>query len=167
MNVLAMSAALLLGADDPGLIGPAPEPVMVGHRVYVPTPGGIRQDWHVVPYAGRRFGLPRTGHEVRYLSKMAEGHAISMARRSHQDHNGWEQRFVRVNATINPREAWEICAESWPGQSLWESSLDAWGCWRQSPGHWSRANSKTYLYGAGIARSSRGIHYTCIIGTWR
>lgn len=124
---------------------------------------------HPVLEAGLKAGanLPKQGVTDNYLMGLAEVHARSMATRQHQDHNGWDHRFQDIYRTLpNMKEASEICAESWPDETMEEAAAGCWKDWKQSPGHWRTANGKPDLYGVAMARGKNGIWYICIIAVW-
>ncbi|MHC4300927.1 MAG: spore germination YkwD domain-containing protein [Planctomycetota bacterium] len=141
----------LLGCE-PALPSPEPEPKEPAK--YTRT--------HPVILAGAGHGLVEHGRENYIISRLAQEHADSMARRQHQDHNGFESRARRIMAN----EVSEICAESWPGQSKEEAAAGCWMDWAQSPSHWRTANGKPILYGVAMSQGSNGIWYVCIIATW-
>ena len=166
LAVLLAVAPVVKGAEPP-----LHNPLLYGHRVVYRTVSGGQANTHILTYAGfcapQRPALPYYSAEHPRLSQIAEQHAWSMARRCHQDHSGFAGgRSSQVMQIAGCREASEICAESWPNQTLWEASLDAWWCWRQSPSHWRTANGRPRLYGAGIARGRNGIWYSCIVAAW-
>ena len=53
----------------------------------------------------------------------------------------------------------EVCAESWPGQTLVEAAEECVDCWRQSPGHWDHVRRRHALFGYDIQRGRNGIWY--------
>jgi hypothetical protein len=129
---------------------------LLGCEPALPSPEPVTQEpapiVHPVIAAGADFGLVKHGKENPAISRLAKEHADSMARRQHQDHNGFEVS--------------EICAESWPGQSKEEAAAGCWMDWAQSPSHWRTANGKPILYGVAMSQGSNGIWYVCIIATW-
>lgn len=174
VGILVLFVVLLLGiltsAAEGAELSPR-KPLLYGHRVVYSTVSGRQANIHILTYAGfcapQHPALPYYSAEHLELSKLAEQHARSMARRCRQDHNGWEGgRFYSSMRASGCPEVSEICAESWPGQTLWEASLDAWKCWQQSPSHWRTANGRPTLYGAGIARGRNGVWYSCIVAAW-
>lgn len=132
-----------------------PEPAHTAPKQHVWT--------HPVIVAGAGCGLVELGTEMEGLSCLAKQHADSMARRQHQDHRGWEQRYSTI---VGAEEASEICAESWPGESQSEAAAGCWKDWKQSPSHWRTANGHPLRYGVGMSQGKNGIWYTCIIATW-
>jgi hypothetical protein len=128
-------------------------------------------DTHPVIEAGMEYNLPKHAISNNCLRMLAEKHARSMATRRHQDHKDWDNgrqmgRFWDIQIEMPGVEAREICAESWPGDSVKEAAAGCWDEWKTSPGHWSVANGKPDLYGVGMARSRKGIYYICIIAVW-
>jgi uncharacterized protein YkwD len=101
-----------------------------------------------------------------FLDVVAQAHADDMARRGHQDHNGFSDRAKEVKAEIDCKDVSEICAESWEGQNQTESASGAWKDWKKSRSHWRTANGKASEYGVGMALGKNGIWYSTIIATW-
>src|SRR5262245_50463705 len=76
-------------------------------------------------------------HFSPFLARQSESHAELQARIRLQGHHNWESRFHAINAQLpGGLVAQEVCAESWPGQSLIEAAEGCVDSWRQSPGHW-------------------------------
>lgn len=100
-----------------------------------------------------------------YLMSLAKQHADSMARRQHQDHNDFTERANAVFGKLG-MSASEICAESWKWQVndtpelLW---IEAFKCWKQSPGHWKVASKEHRAYGYAMAKGRNDVWYFCII----
>jgi uncharacterized protein YkwD len=106
-----------------------------------------------------------------FLDVVAQEHADDMAKREHQDHNGFFNkdgtgRYADVKKVIDCKEVSEICAESWEGQDQEAASKDAWKSWKKSKSHWKTANGKASEYGVGMAKGANGIWYSTIIATW-
>ncbi len=104
------------------------------------------------------------------LNKLAQEHANTMARVQRQSHDGFNRRFERARRELNIAEASEICAESWDHQEfasrreLWKEAVK---CWQTSPGHWRTASVRHYKIGVGLAKSSRGVWYMCLLAVDR
>ena len=94
------------------------------------------------------------------LSGEAERHSRHQARIRRQGHHQWDTRFHRINARL-PRglTAREVCAESWPGESLVEAALECVRSWRGSSGHWRAVRARHRVYGYDMKRGSNGIWY--------
>jgi uncharacterized protein YkwD len=101
-----------------------------------------------------------------FLDVVAQSHADDMAARQNQDHKGFSERAEEVKKQIDCKEVSEICAESWPGQSMQAAAKGSWKDWRKSRSHWKTANGKASEYGVGMALGKNGIWYSTIIATW-
>jgi hypothetical protein len=94
------------------------------------------------------------------LARETESHAFHQASIALQGHHNWESRFHAINARLPAGLlAQEVCAESWPGQSLVEAADDCVASWRQSPGHWEAVSSRHALFGYDMKRSTGGTWY--------
>lgn len=95
-----------------------------------------------------------------YLVSEAESHSAYQARIRLQGHHSWESRFHRINSRLpGGLLASEVCAESWPGESLLEAAIDCVQCWRLSSGHWRSVKAAHPVFGYDIRRGSNGIWY--------
>lgn len=132
---------------------------------------------HPILEAGKKFDprcdMLKYGITENYLTSLAEQHARSMATRQHQDHNGWERRYHNIHDEFRrgplPKDLGkvsEICAESWPGDTMATAAAGCWKDWKTSPGHWRTASGKPTRFGVGMARGKNGIYYICIIAVW-
>lgn len=94
------------------------------------------------------------------LLEEAEKHSRYQARIRRQGHHRWASRFPRINALL-PRglAAREVCAESWPGESLVEAAIECVRCWRLSSGHWSAVRARHRFYGYDMKRGKNGVWY--------
>ncbi len=94
------------------------------------------------------------------LVEAAQSHAQYQADIRLQGHHGWDRRFQELLAAL-PDDVmpYEVCAESWPGETLIEAAHECVRSWRQSSGHWQRVASKTRFYGYDMKRGSNGIWY--------
>lgn len=95
-----------------------------------------------------------------YLASQACQHSRHQARIRLQGHHNWEGRFRRINARL-PRGlvACEVCAESWPGETLVEAAIECVRCWRLSSGHWNSVRRRHPVYGYDMKRGSNGVWY--------
>ncbi len=95
-----------------------------------------------------------------YLTEEARKHSEHQARIRRQGHHNWERRFHRINAKL-PKGllACEVCAESWPGESLVEAAIECVRCWRLSSGHWEAVRAEHAVYGYDMRRGSNGVWY--------
>jgi hypothetical protein len=94
------------------------------------------------------------------LARETESHALHQASISLQGHHNWESRFHAINARLpGGLLAQEVCAESWPGQSLVEAADECVSSWRQSPGHWDAVRSRHALFGYDMKRGASGVWY--------
>ena len=87
-------------------------------------------------------------------------HSFHQASINLQGHHNWENRFHQINAQLPAGlVATEVCAESWPGQTLVEAAEECVHSWRQSPGHWSSVRERHPLFGFDIKRGRNGVWY--------
>jgi hypothetical protein len=94
------------------------------------------------------------------LVQEAARHAAHQARIRLQGHHGWEHRFHAINARLPAGHvANEVCAESWPGQTLIAAARECVSSWRQSPGHWNHVSQPAAYYGYDMQRSASGTWY--------
>ena len=107
------------------------------------------------------------------LAAEAESHAQHQANIRVQGHHSWESRFHRISGRLSSRRggSWapvEVCAESWPGQGLFDSAVECVHSWRQSSGHWSAVRSSQSAYAYDMKRGSNGTWYAAgIFGNFR
>jgi hypothetical protein len=100
------------------------------------------------------------GHFSQILTRETENHAWHQASIGLQGHHNWDSRFHAINAQLpGGLAAREVCAESWPGQSLVEAAEECVHSWRQSSGHWDAVRSRHVLFAYDMKRSSNGIWY--------
>lgn len=101
-----------------------------------------------------------TGEFSSILTEETESHAQHQASINLQGHHQWEARFHRINAKLpGGLLAQEVCAESWPGQKLWESARECVHSWSQSPGHWSAVVGQHPMYSYDMKRGTNGVWY--------
>jgi hypothetical protein len=94
------------------------------------------------------------------LADEASRHAAHQARIRLQGHHGWEHRFHAINARLPAGHvANEVCAESWPGQTLVAAARECVASWRQSSGHWSHVSRPAAYYGYDMQRGANGTWY--------
>jgi hypothetical protein len=99
-------------------------------------------------------------HLSQLLAKETEKHADHQAQITLQGHHNWESRFHAINAQLpGGLVAQEVCAESWPGQTLVEAAEECVHSWRQSPGHWEAVGSRHSLFGYDMKRGNNGVWY--------
>lgn len=95
----------------------------------------------------------------------AAAHAQRQARAQRQGHQRWDQRFHEIWRSVGGKPPVEICAESWPEESLLTACLGCVHAWRQSAGHWRAVISGHASFGYDIYRGKNGIWYaTGILG---
>jgi hypothetical protein len=94
------------------------------------------------------------------LARETASHARHQARITLQGHHNWSTRFHSINAQLpGGLLAREVCAESWPGQTLLDAAYECVHSWRQSPGHWSAVSSRHPLFGYDMQRGANGVWY--------
>jgi hypothetical protein len=94
------------------------------------------------------------------LTRETENHAWHQASIGLQGHHNWNTRFHAINAQLpGGLAAREVCAESWPGQSLVEAAEECVDSWRQSSGHWEAVSSRHTLFAYDMKRGANGIWY--------
>jgi hypothetical protein len=109
-----------------------------------------------------------TGGEVdALLLEEAASHSKYQARVRQQGHHRWNTRFQRITARLRKGlVAKEVCAESWPGETLVEAAIECVRCWRSSAGHWKAVRARHELYGYDMKRGANGVWYaTGIFGS--
>ena len=92
------------------------------------------------------------------LAGGATAHAAYQARAQLQGHQNFAARSRSLSAATGGAIA-EVCAESWPGQSLIDSCIDCVASWRHSSGHWRGVSRPHRAYGYDIRRGRNGIWY--------
>lgn len=110
-----------------------------------------------------------SGEFSSYLFSRAEEHSYYQARLRLQGHHHWNRRFHEINERL-PEDlvAYEVCAESWPGEDLVTAAISCVSSWRQSPGHWRLVRAAHPQYGYDMKRSNHGTWYaTGIFGASR
>jgi hypothetical protein len=94
------------------------------------------------------------------LADEASRHAQHQANIRLQGHHGWSERFHSINARLPAGLiAYEVCAESWPGQSLVQAAEECVDSWHQSSGHWRQVSTRPEYYGYDLRRGTNGVWY--------
>lgn len=75
-----------------------------------------------------------------------------------QGHQNFETRFHSLSAAAGSSVS-EVCAESWPGQTMIDSCIDCVDSWRHSSGHWNGVSRPHRAFGYDIRRGRNGIWY--------
>ncbi|MBI1903885.1 MAG: hypothetical protein HYS13_22510 [Planctomycetia bacterium] len=124
-------------------------------------PGTITQRTMVFAVRMQPEGAQSTHGQIdETLAGEAESHSDYQANIGVQGHHNWDVRFHRINARLGADlAAQEVCAESWPNESLVEACIDCVHSWRQSSGHWDAVRSYHPRYGYDIKRGRNGIWY--------
>jgi len=103
------------------------------------------------------------------LATEAAAHSGHQAKINLQGHHNWDARFQSINARLPAGHvSYEVCAESWPGQSLLDAAQECVDSWRQSSGHWGQVSRQADYYGYDMQRGTNGVWYaTGIFGRRR
>ncbi|QDU31877.1 hypothetical protein ETAA8_70380 [Anatilimnocola aggregata] len=113
------------------------------------------------PAAPKSAWSPYSG----YLTQEAEKHSTHQASINLQGHHNWEARFHQINQGLATRvggssfSSKEVCAESWPGQTLLDAAEECVHSWSQSSGHWSAVSAAHGYFGYDMKRGSNGVWY--------
>jgi len=114
-------------------------------------------------YAVRTHGArpaSADSHLSPLLARESASHALHQASIAVQGHHNWERRFHAINAQLPAGlVAYEVCAESWPGQDLLSAAEECVDSWRQSPGHWDLVSRRHVLFGYDMQRGANGVWY--------
>jgi hypothetical protein len=110
-----------------------------------------------------------TGDMHPLLAAEAAAHSRHQAKINLQGHHNWDARFQSINARLPAGHvSYEVCAESWPGQSLLDAANECVDSWRQSSGHWGQVSRQAEYYGYDMQRGTNGVWYaTGIFGRRR
>ena len=73
-------------------------------------------------------------------------------------HQNFETRFHQLSAAVGSGVT-EVCAESWPNQTMIDSCLDCVASWRHSSGHWNGVSRPHRAYAYDIRQGANGIWY--------
>ncbi|QDV77433.1 hypothetical protein [Botrimarina mediterranea] len=92
------------------------------------------------------------------LASGANEQAAYQARVRQQGHQNFGRRFQRLSGAAGSSVT-EVCAESWPGQTLMDSVVDCVDAWRHSSGHWRGVSRPHRAYAYDIQRGGNGIWY--------
>jgi hypothetical protein len=133
-----------------------------GLRVLLDLPPGSLTQRTMVFAVRTHCDSPRStsGQWSNTLANFATSHSAHQARIRLQGHHNWSTRFYQINAKLlGGLLAQEVCAESWPGQSLVDAAIECVHSWRQSPGHWSAVSKSQPLYAYDMKRGSNGVWY--------
>lgn len=97
------------------------------------------------------------------LQAMAQRHAEYQASRGEQGHQRWDERVKELYAKLPGfSEFSEVCAESWPDQSLDDAAEEMYKSWRQSPHHWAAVTAPNDGWGMSMAYCDRRrVWYAC------
>ena len=103
------------------------------------------------------------------LADEAASHARYQAGLKLQGHHHWNARFHAINAQLPAGHvSYEVCAESWPGQTLLDAAEECVESWRHSSGHWGQVSGRAEFYGYDMQRGTSGVWYaTGIFGKRR
>jgi len=94
------------------------------------------------------------------LAREACSHSEYQARIRLQGHHHWSMRFHRIRALLpGGGNAFEVCAESWPGEGLLAAAIECVRCWRLSSGHWGKVRSPHAFFAYDMKRGSNGVWY--------
>ncbi|WP_146399291.1 hypothetical protein [Pseudobythopirellula maris] len=93
------------------------------------------------------------------LVEGARAHAAYQARLRQQGHQNFSSRFQRLRGQVGMGSVKEVCAESWPNQTLIDSVVDCVASWRQSSGHWNGVRAPHRSYGYDIKLGGDGVWY--------
>jgi hypothetical protein len=99
------------------------------------------------------------------LQMMAQQHAEYQAIKATQGHQLWDERVKDLYVAL-PKygEFTEVCAESWPDQTIEDAAAEMYNSWRQSPGHWSAVTGANAGWGAAMAFCARRrVWYACAV----
>jgi hypothetical protein len=110
-----------------------------------------------------------TGNMHPLLAAESANHSRHQASINLQGHHGWDARFHSINARLPAGHvSYEVCSESWPGQSLLDAAEECVDSWRQSSGHWGQVSRQAEYYGYDMQRGTNGVWYaTGIFGRRR
>lgn|SRR5574340_69943 len=100
------------------------------------------------------------------LQEMATRHAKYQATHNRQGHQLFDQRVKELNKTLGKYKYSEVAAEAWKNQkdeTKFNLGIEAFTCWKKSPGHWNVVSKKHTYFGADAALGSNGVWYFVII----
>ncbi len=110
-----------------------------------------------------------SGEVSPYLCSRSEEHSLYQAQLRRQGHHHWNRRFHEINDRLpDDLVAYEVCAESWPGEEIVPAAISCVSSWRQSPGHWRLVGAAHPQFSYDMKRGSDGVWYaTGIFGASR
>ncbi len=100
------------------------------------------------------------------LMDVAARHATYQAAMQRMGHQLWRSRTIELRWRVGPYNFEEVCADSWPHQehlSPVDIGRQMFSTWQKSPPHWKLVTRIHKYFGYGMAKSTRGIWYSCII----
>lgn len=101
-----------------------------------------------------------TGRWNPILANETQSHSLHQARIRVQGHHNWDSRFHRIVGRMGgAMGAQEVCAESWPGQSLMDAAEECVSSWRGSSGHWQAVSSAQEAFAYDMKRGANGVWY--------
>ena len=94
------------------------------------------------------------------LTEEATRHAEYQARTQVQGHQNWDARFQRISGKMpGGLIAKEVCAESWPGDTLVDAAVECVDSWRHSAGHWGAVRALHDRFGYDLKKGANGVWY--------
>lgn len=99
------------------------------------------------------------GRADEILMSATASHSAHQASITNQGHHNWDSRFQQLYAKLGGTPPTEVCAQSWPGETLVDACFSAVDSWRHSSGHWSAVSAKQPAYGYDIRRGRDGNWY--------
>lgn len=107
-----------------------------------------------------------TGRWNPMLAEETQSHSLHQARIRLQGHHNWDSRFNRIVGRLGGAGgAQEVCAESWPGQTLMDAAEECVSSWRGSSGHWQAVSSPQDSFAYDMKLGSDGVWYATGIFT--
>lgn len=100
---------------------------------------------------------PQSAEGQMTLGAEAKQHSLLQAKKQLQGHHNWDSRFQALIKEY--RTASEVCAESWPGETLEEAAVEIVHSWFRSPGHWRDVMEYHDHFGYDMKRGDNGIWY--------
>lgn len=92
------------------------------------------------------------------LAAGAAQQASYQAQVQQQGHQNFERRFHQLSGAVGSGVT-EVCAESWPHQTMIDSCVDCVASWRHSSGHWQGVSRPHRAYAYDIRQGRNGIWY--------
>ncbi len=130
--------------------------------VLLTLPGGSLTQRTLIYAVRTHRDAPRSTQGIfdSLLAYEATQHSNNQAAMHVQGHHQWDRRFQLISAKLPDHLlAQEVCAESWPGQSLVAAAEECVQSWRQSSGHWSAVSASQPRFGYDMRQGSNGIWY--------